>query len=131
VPRAAQPIELHECRRCCTFCDRVVHPAGCLAAGCRYLYFYDDEKSGSRFMGCLNKVFDVEIDVEVFAEAERTRYGFGGVKTTGRPISLCRTTVERAYDGHGEAFACVNREFFVPPAVDDGDAAAFDLRDSL
>ena len=55
-----------------------------MAAGCRYLYFYDDEKTGSRFMGCLNKVFGVEIDVEVFGEAERTRHGFGGVKLTGR-----------------------------------------------
>ena len=102
-----------------------------MAAGCRYLYFYDDEKTGARYMGCLNKVFDVEIDVEVFAEAERTRYGFGGVKLTGRPIGTCRTTVERAYDGYGEAFDCVNLGFFAPPPVDDDDAAAFDLRDSL
>lgn len=102
-----------------------------MAAGCRFLYFYDDETTGSRFMGCLNKVFDAEIDVEVFGEAERTRLGFGGVKLTGRPLSVCRTTVERAYDGHGEAFECINLSFFTPPVVDDGDAAAFDLRDSL
>jgi len=50
-----------------------VHPAGCLAADCRYLYFYDDDETGQRFMGCLNKVFGVEIDIEVFREAERTR----------------------------------------------------------
>jgi hypothetical protein len=101
-----------------------------MAAGCRYLYFYDDEKTGARFMGCLNKVFDAEIDVEVFGEAERTRHGFGGVKLTGRPIPTCRTSVERAYDGYGEAFECINRGFFTAP-VDDDDAAAFDLRDSL
>jgi hypothetical protein len=121
---------LHECRQCCTFCDRVVHPAGCLAGGCRYLYVYDDENTGARYMGCLNKVFDAEIDVQVFAEAERTRHGFGGVKLTGRPLSICRTSVERAYDGHGEAFECVNHAFFAAP-VDDDDAAAFDLRDRL
>ena len=104
-----------------------------MAAGCRYLYFYDDEDTGSRFMGCLNKVFDAEIDVEVFAEAERTRHGYGGVKLSGRrALPICRTTVERAYDGHGDAFECVNREFFVKPVVDDvDDAAAFDLRDRL
>ena len=103
-----------------------------MASGCRYLYFYDDEKTGSRYMGCLNKVFDVEIDVEVFGEAERTRHGFGGVKLTGQPLSVCRTSVERAYDGYGEAFECINRSFFTPPVLDDdGDAAAFDLRDSL
>jgi hypothetical protein len=103
-----------------------------MAAGCRYLYVYDDEKTGCRFMGCMNKVFSVEIDVEVFREAERTRHGFGGVKLAERPLSICRTSVERAYDGHGEAFECINREFFrPPPPVDDDDAAAFDLRDSL
>jgi len=101
-----------------------------MAAGCRYLYFYDDENTGARYMGCLNKVFDVEIDVEIFGEAERTRYGYGGVKLTGRPRSVCRTSVERAYDGHGDAFECVNRDFFAVPRVDD-DAATFDLRDSL
>jgi hypothetical protein len=131
VPKAAHPTELHECRQCCTFCDRVVHPSGCMAAGCRYLYFYDDEKTGSRFMGCLNKVFDVEIDVEVFGEAERTRHGYGGVKLTGRQLSVCRTSVERAYDGHGDAFECVNLGFFTAPPVDDDDTAAFDLRDRL
>jgi hypothetical protein len=130
VPRAANPTEAYECRRCCAFCDRVVHPAGCMAAGCRFLYFYDDEKSGSRFMGCLNKVFSVEIDVEVFAEAERTRHGYGGVKMSGRPLAVCRTSVERAYDGHGEPFECTNLDFFVPPPVDDDDMS-FDLRDSL
>ena len=102
-----------------------------MAAGCRYLYFYDDETTGSRFMGCLNKVFDVEIDVEVFGEAERTRHGYGGVKMTGTPITTCRTSVERAYDGHGDAFECINLSFFTAPPVDDDDAAAFDLRDSL
>ena len=102
-----------------------------MAAGCRYLYFYDDEDTGARFMGCLNKVFNVEIDVEVFAEAERTRHGYGGVKLTGRPLPVCRTSVERAYDGFGEAFECVNRSFFEKPVVDDDDEAAFDLRDSL
>jgi hypothetical protein len=103
-----------------------------MAAGCRYLYFYDDEKTGSRFMGCLNNVFSVEIDVEVFGEAQRTRHGFGGVKMTGTPLPVCRTAVERAYDGHGDAFDCVNRDFFKTPHFDDGDdAAAFDLRDSL
>jgi hypothetical protein len=101
-----------------------------MAAGCKYLYFYDEETTGARYMGCLNKVFDVEIDVEVFGEAERTRHGFGGVKLSGRPIPTCRVTVERAYDGHGDAFECINQSFFTSP-VDDDDAAAFDLRDSL
>ncbi len=127
---AANLSRLHECRQCCAFCDRVVHPAGCLEARCPYLYFYDDERTGARYMGCLNKVFKVEIDVELFRESERTRHGFGGVKMTGAPIARCRTTVERAYHGSGEAFECVNREFFQRPEPVT-EREPFDLRDAL
>ena len=81
-------------------------------------------------MGCLNKVFRVEIDVELFREAERTRHGFGGVKLTGTPTWRCRTTVERAYQGAGDAFECVNPAFFDEPSAS-ALAAEFDLRDRL
>ena len=104
-------------------------PSGCLDANCRYLYLYDDEETGSRYMGCMNKVFKVEIDMETFQQAERTRHGYGGVKLTGVPTARCRTAVERAYHGCGDAFDCVNPRFFdepAPPAAGD-----FDLRDRL
>ena len=106
----------------------MVHPSGCLATRCPYLYLYDDEDTGARYMGCMHKVFKVEIDMAVFAEAERTRHGFGGVKMTGAPLPHCRTTVERAYDGRGDPFVCVNPRFFDEPAAS---AATFDLRDGL
>jgi hypothetical protein len=128
MAHTAHPQQLSECRQCCSFCDRVLLPSGCLESGCAYLYLYDDEDTGRRFMGCLNKVFGVEIDVELFREAERTRHGFGGVKMTGTPLPVCRTAVERAYHGGGDAFDCVNPTFFddpSPPAMD------FDLRDAL
>lgn len=102
-------------------------PSGCLAAGCRYLYFYDEERSGRRYMGCLNKVFRVEIDVELFQEAQRTRQGYGGVRLTSPPLPVCEVAVERAYDGQGEAFECVNPGFFDVPEGD----RAYDLRDRL
>jgi hypothetical protein len=123
--------ELHECRQCCSFCDRVVHPSGCIASGCQFLYLYDDEETGRRFMGCLNKVFRGEIDREMFDQAERTRHGFGGVKMTGLPLPQCRSSVERAYDGYTEAFDCVNPGFLTKPVIDDVDSAAFDLRDEI
>jgi hypothetical protein len=116
-----------ECRQCCSFCDRVVRPSGCIAAGCRYLYLYDDEHNGRRFMGCLNKVFRVEIDVELFEAAEHTRLGYGAVKLTGTPIPVCDVAVEMAYNGGGEAFNCVNPGFFEPTDASE----AFDLRDRL
>ena len=88
-----------------------------------------DETSGRRYMGCMNKVFRVEIDFGLFQEAERTRLGFGGVKLTGKPLPQCRTTVERAYDGHSPAFDCVNPSFYGPLTGEHEDDAAFDLRD--
>ena len=130
VSSASQIQELHECRQCCAFCDRVVHPAGCIASGCRFLYLYDDEQTGRRYMGCLNKVFKGEIDVKLFEEAQRTRHGFGGVKMSGVPLPQCRTSVERAYDGNGEPFTCVNPGFFRAPVAADA-ADSFDLRDRL
>src|SRR3982750_4146057 len=139
----AASAETAECRQCCAFCDRVLLPSGCIESGCQYLYLYDDETSGRRYMGCLNKGFKVEIDVELFREAERTRQGFGGVKLTGAPIPRCRTSVaraypqgfgrfklpgppiprcrtsvERAYHGGGDAFCCVTPDFFDEPADD-------------
>ncbi len=127
----AKLVQGHQCRQCCTFCDRVVHPAGCIESSCPYLYLYDDEASGRRYMGCLGNVFKVEIDVEVFEEAERTRQRFGGVRITGRPTPRCQTSVERAYEGHGEAFECVNPSFFEPPDTGADPAEALDLRDAL
>jgi hypothetical protein len=127
VSDATGVLAASECRQCCAFCDRVVLPSGCLASNCPYLYLYDDEVTGARFMGCVNKVFRVEIDMAIFRDAERTRYGFGGVKLTGLPLPQCRTSVERAYGGHGEPFECVNPGFFDDPAGE----PAFDLRDRL
>jgi hypothetical protein len=131
VPSAAKSRQLHECRECCAFCDRVVHPSGCISSGCAFLYLYDDEKTGRRFMGCMNKVFSVEIDQQLFEEAERTRHGFGGVKMTGTPVPQCRVSVERAYDGYGEAFDCRNPDFFERPSAEPDSDEEFDLRDRL
>jgi hypothetical protein len=79
-------------------------------------------------MGCMNKVFRGEIDVALFEEAQRTRHGYGGVKMTGSPLPQCRSSVEKAYDGNGTAFECVNPEFFEAP---EEDPFSFDLRDAL
>ena len=133
MPGATKAEPVHECRQCCSFCDRLVHPSGCVEAGCRYLYSYDDEPSGRRYMGCLNKVFGVEIDVEVFRDAERTRQGFGGVRLAGTPIPQCRLSVEQAYEGAGDAFRCINPAFLDFEAAETGPDPdpAFDLRDRL
>ena len=129
MPSAAPAAVANECRQCCSFCDRVVHPAGC--GGCPYLYSYDDEATARRYMGCLAKVFRVEIDVGLFGEAERTRHGFGGVKVAGTPRPQCRLSVEKAYAGTGAPFECGHPDFFAEPDPAEEGAHPLDLRDRL
>ncbi len=112
-----------ECRECQTFCDKVVEPRGCLELRCRNLYSYDDPLSGNRYMGCVEKVFAAEIDVEMFEAAELSG-GFGGIKMTGEPMPQCQFQVEPAYEGAGR---CVNPKFFDC----NDEIRAFDLRDAL
>ena len=115
MARIIRQTDANECRRCSTFCDRVIAPAACVAQECQFLYSYDEPLSGRRFMGCMQQVFATEIDVELFREAERTRVGYGGVKLAGEPLPQCQVAVDRAYLGDGEAFDCVNPEFFESP----------------
>lgn len=119
-----------ECRQCRGFCDKLIEPAGCIAINCRFLYTYEEVGSGRRFMGCMNKVFKGEIDLDLFLLAESAG-SYGGIKMTGEPLPQCQFSVERAYEGEGPAYECVNKRFF--DCADDGPEAirAFDLRNAL
>ena len=119
-----------ECRECRAFCDKLVDPAGCLELGCEYLYSYEDINTGQRYMGCMNKVFKAEIDMDAFVLAEMAG-GFGGMKMTGDPMPQCQFTVERSYEGVGPAFECVNRRFYDCAEYGDDGIRAFDLRNAL
>jgi hypothetical protein len=128
MARAIRRTEISECRQCSTFCDRVIRPATCVAAGCPALYQYDDPLTGRRFMGCLHKIFATEIDVDLFEQAERTRTGYGAVKLAGAPLRRCEFEVERAFDRHGPSDGCVNRRFSDWPDEGSDAVRAFDLR---
>lgn len=119
-----------ECRRCNAFCDKVVEPRGCVEQGCGYLYSYEDRLTGSRYMGCIRKVFRAEIDIDMFELAEDAG-GFGGIRMTGQPLPQCQFTVEPAYVGEGEGFECKNRRFFDCADAGPEGLRAFDLRDAL
>jgi hypothetical protein len=119
-----------ECRECRSFCDKLVDPSGCLEMGCRYLYTYEDVRSGARFMGCMNKVFNAEIDLDLFLLAERAG-GYGGIKMTGKPLPQCQFSVEKAYEGGGPAYECVNKRFFDATDQHPESIQVFDLRNSL
>lgn len=118
-----------ECRQCRAFCDKLVDPAGCVGIGCAYLYSYTDELSGNRYMGCLQKVFKGEIDIDLFEEAEMGA-GYGGLKMTGQALPQCQFTVERSYEGKGAGYECVNPRFF-DFAEGEGGFQVFDLRTAV
>ena len=117
--------EVGECRQCRSFCDKMVEPRGCVELGCRFLYSYVDRLNGVQYVGCMQKVFGAEVEMA----AVREPGGFGGVKMTGDPLPHCQFEVERAYEGSGESYDCVNRRFF--DCTEDGAEGlrAFDLRD--
>jgi hypothetical protein len=117
--------EVGECRQCRSFCDKMVEPRGCIELGCRFLYSYVDRLNGVQYVGCMQKVFGAEVELA----AVREPGGFGGVKMTGDPLPHCQFAVERAYEGSGESYDCVNRRFF--DCTEDGAEGlrAFDLRD--
>jgi hypothetical protein len=97
------------CRRCDVHCDKVVYPSACLERACPFVYAY--EEFGRRYVGCMQKVFSVEIAVEMLRAAEARREGFGAIRATRKPLPMCRTEVERCYDGRGGDLDCVNPEF--------------------
>ena len=112
--QAAVTLPLHpqddaECRRCDVHCEKVVYPAACLQRSCPFVYAY--EEHGHTFMGCLQKVFEAEIDVQMLVAAERTREGFGAVRALRRPLPMCMSEVERTYESRAGELGCENPEF--------------------
>ena len=104
-----RPQDEVECRRCEVHCDKVVYPAACVAKACPFLYAI--EEFGRRYVGCMQNVFDVEIDVDLLAAAERSRSGFGAVKAIRHPLPMCTTAVEECYESREDELGCVNPEF--------------------
>jgi hypothetical protein len=102
-----------ECRRCEVHCDKVVYPAACVSKACPFLYAI--EEFGHRYIGCMQKVFDVEIDADLLAAAERSRSGFGAVKTVRKPLPMCKTQVDPCYENRTGELGCVNPEFYELP----------------
>src|SRR6266508_3877549 len=70
-----RPQDELECRRCEVHCDKVVYPSACVERACPFLYAY--EEFGHTYIGCMQKVYGVEIDLEMLREAEARREGVG------------------------------------------------------
>ena len=110
-----RPQDEVECRRCEVHCDKVVYPGQCVERGCSFLYSYD--AFGHTYMGCMQRVFDVEIDLELLRVAERRRDGFGAVVARRPPLPVCPAEVDSCYEGRADDVGCRNPEFFELPVA--------------
>jgi hypothetical protein len=103
-----RPQDEVECRRCDVHCDKVVYPSACVEKNCPFLYSF--QEVGRTYVGCLQKVFDVEIDLVLLLEAEKGGE-FGAVRANRRPLPMCRVEVESCYEGREDDLGCLNPEF--------------------
>jgi hypothetical protein len=104
-----RPQDEMECRRCGVHCDKIVYPAACLERDCPFLYAYEDH--GHTYVGCMQGVYDVEIDLDLLRTAEARRGGFGAIKAVRRPLPMCQVEVESCYSSRSGELGCVNPEF--------------------
>ena len=108
-----RPQDEAECRRCDVHCDKVVYPAACVDGACPFLYAFSEH--GRTFVGCMQQVFDVEIDLELLIEAQGAKAGFGAVKARRQPLPMCRAEVSECYENRLGEMGCLNPEFFELP----------------
>ena len=90
-------------------CDKVVYPGACLARACPFVYSF--EAWGSTYVGCMQKVYDVEIDLDMLRAAERRKAGFGAIRAMREPLPMCHAEIERTYESRVDELGCVNPEF--------------------
>jgi hypothetical protein len=102
-----------ECRHCAVHCDKVVYPGACVRMGCPFVYSY--EAWGHTYMGCMQKVFDVEIDLDLLEAAETERGGFGAVRARRAPLPMCEVEVVPCYASRADDLGCRNPEFYELP----------------
>lgn len=101
-----------ECRRCEVHCEKVVYPGACIRMACPFVYAY--EAWGHTYVGCMQKVFDVEIDLSLL-EAAEAEDGFGGVRARRAPLPMCEVEVVPCYRSREDELGCRNPEFHELP----------------
>jgi hypothetical protein len=94
-------------------CDKVVYPGACIERSCPFVYAYD--AWGHTYMGCMQKVYAVEIDLDLLQQAEVRADGFGAVRAVKPPLPMCKTEVAPCYEGRSDEIGCRNPEFFEMP----------------
>jgi hypothetical protein len=59
----------------------------------------------------MQKIYDVEIDLDMLRAAERRQAGFGAIRAVRQPLPMCRAEVESTYESRAEGGKCINPEF--------------------
>jgi hypothetical protein len=59
----------------------------------------------------MQKVYAVEIDLDLLRAAEERRAGFGAIRAMRQPLPMCKTEVESTYASRSDETGCVNPEF--------------------
>jgi hypothetical protein len=108
-----RPQDEAECRRCEVHCDKVVYPGACIERSCPFLYAY--EAFGHTYVGCMQKIYGVEIDLELLWLAEQDKKGFGAIKAKREPLPMCRAEVDPCYLHRRDRLGCRNPEFHELP----------------
>ena len=107
-----RPQDEAECRRCEVHCDKIVYPGACVERSCPFLYAY--EAFGHTYVGCMQKIYGVEIDLELLRLAEQGK-GFGAIKAKREPLPMCRAEVDPCYSHRRDKLGCRNPEFHELP----------------
>jgi hypothetical protein len=107
-----RPQDETECRRCEVHCDKIVYPGACAERSCPFLYAY--EAFGHTYVGCMQNVYEVEIDLDLLRLAERSK-GFGAVKAKREPLPMCSAEIDACYAHRRDELGCRNPEFHELP----------------
>ena len=59
----------------------------------------------------MQKVFDVEIDLDLLDELEARPQGFGAVKASRAPLPICHSEISTCYEHRSDELGCRNPEF--------------------
>jgi hypothetical protein len=63
----------------------------------------------------MQKVFDVEIDLDLLGELETRSGGFGAVKARRAPLPMCQSEISPCYEHRSDELGCRNPEFHETP----------------
>ena len=96
------------CRLCPVRCERIVYPAACVSQACPRLYAH--EEGGVTWIGCIDKIFGVEIDAGQLARVEQDHPGFGAIRADRPPRPICVAAIDRTFPLRANG-ACQNPAF--------------------